>query len=58
MPTGRLRLVEETLKHLSTACRLRHIINWYFNVVGVDPDSEISEFQRPETHLISLTLSG
>ena len=37
---------------------LRHVIFRYFNVAGADPDSEVGEFHRPETHLIPLILDA
>src|SRR5690606_33584574 len=30
----------------------------YFNVAGADPDGEVGEFHRPETHLIPLLLDA
>lgn len=52
------RAVEEILKHFSAVSELRHVIFRYFNVAGADPDSEIGEFHRPETHLIPLILDA
>ena len=35
---------------------LRFVIHRYFNVAGADPEAEIGEFHRPQTHLIPLVL--
>jgi len=34
------------------------VIFRYFNVAGADPEAEIGEFHRPETHLIPLMLDA
>jgi len=52
------RAVEEILKHLSLSAGLRHVIFRYFNVAGADPDGDVGEFHRPETHLIPLILDA
>ena len=52
------RAVEEILQHLSKAVRLKYLIFRYFNVAGADPDGDIGEFHRPETHLIPLILDA
>lgn len=50
------RAVENILRDFETAYGLKHVIFRYFNVAGADPDAEIGEFHRPETHLIPLIL--
>ena len=37
---------------------LRSVIFRYFNVAGADPDGQVGEFHRPETHLIPLILDA
>ena len=46
------RAVEEMLGHFEAAHGIRHVIFRYFNVAGADPEGEIGECHRPETHLI------
>lgn len=46
--------IEKILENFSASHGLRHVIYRYFNVAGSDPDGEIGEFHRPETHLIPL----
>lgn len=48
------RAVEEMLQQMSISSKLNYVIFRYFNVAGADPDAEIGEFHRPETHLIPL----
>ncbi len=56
-PYGRSKLmVEQILKDLSTAGELKYISLRYFNASGADPEGEIGEDHRPETHLIPLVL--
>ena len=50
------RAVEEILHHFSLSVGLKYVIFRYFNVAGADPDGEIGEFHKPETHLIPLVL--
>lgn len=52
------RAIEEVLRDFEAAHGLRHVIFRYFNVAGADPDAEIGEFHRPETHLIPLMLDA
>lgn len=52
------RAIEEMLEQIGTAHGLRHVIFRYFNVAGADPDAEVGEFHRPETHLIPLVLDA
>ena len=52
------RAVENILADYQVAFGLNHVIFRYFNVAGADPDGEIGEFHRPETHLIPLILNA
>lgn len=52
------RAIEDMLKDFRAAHDLRHVIFRYFNVAGGDPEAEIGEFHRPETHLIPLMLDA
>jgi UDP-glucose 4-epimerase len=52
------RAVEEILQQLSKALGLKYVIFRYFNVAGADPDGDLGEFHRPETHLIPLILDA
>ncbi|WP_127112332.1 UDP-glucose 4-epimerase GalE [Shimia sediminis] len=52
------RAIEDMLKDFEAAKGLRHVIFRYFNVAGGDPEGEIGEFHRPETHLIPLMLDA
>ena len=46
------------LRDFDTAHGLNHVIFRYFNVAGADPEAEVGEFHRPETHLIPLMLDA
>jgi UDP-glucose 4-epimerase len=52
------RAVEEMLRDFGAAQGLRHVIFRYFNVAGADPEGEIGECHRPETHLIPVLLEA
>ena len=52
------RAVEEILQQMSKSAGLKHVIFRYFNVAGADPDGEIGELHKPETHLIPLILDA
>ena len=52
------RAIEAMLRDFEAAHGLRHVIFRYFNVAGGDPEGEIGEFHRPETHLIPLMLDA
>ena len=52
------RAIEDMLVDFAASDGLRHVIFRYFNVAGADPDSEVGEFHRPETHLIPLILDA
>jgi len=53
---GSKRAVEDMLRDYGRITGLRHVSFRYFNVAGADPDRQIGEFHRPETHLIPITL--
>lgn len=55
---GSKRAIEDILRDFEAAYGLRHVIFRYFNVAGADPDGEVGEFHRPETHLIPLMLDA
>ena len=48
--------VERMLFDFEATHGLRHVIFRYFNVAGADPEAEVGEFHRPETHLIPIVL--
>ena len=50
--------VENTLANYQEAYGLNHVIFRYFNVAGADPEAEVGEFHKPETHLIPLILDA
>ena len=50
--------IEEILEHFGTSNGLNHVIFRYFNVAGADPEGEVGEFHRPETHLVPLMLDA
>jgi UDP-glucose 4-epimerase len=52
------RAVEDMLRDFGRANGLRHVIFRYFNVAGCDPDGQIGEYHRPETHLIPVMLEA
>jgi UDP-glucose 4-epimerase len=52
------RAIEEVLRDFEAAHGLRSVIFRYFNVAGADPDAEIGEHHRPETHLIPVMLEA
>ncbi|MEX0348368.1 MAG: UDP-glucose 4-epimerase GalE [Paracoccaceae bacterium] len=52
------RAIEDILVDFEAAHGLRHVIFRYFNVAGADPDGEVGEFHRPETHLVPLMLDA
>lgn len=49
-------IVERMLREAESAYGIRHVILRYFNAAGADPDGELGECHRPETHLIPLIL--
>ncbi|MHA6326980.1 UDP-glucose 4-epimerase GalE [Roseivivax sp. CAU 1753] len=46
------RAIEDMIGDFRAAHGLRSVIFRYFNVAGADPEGEIGEHHRPETHLI------
>ena len=52
------KAIEEMLRNFGAAYGLNHVIFRYFNVAGADPEAEIGEQHRPETHLIPLMLDA
>ena len=52
------RAIEDMLSDFSASHGLRPVIFRYFNVAGADPEGEIGEHHRPETHLIPLMLDA
>ena len=52
------RAVENILADFRAAYGLNHVIFRYFNVAGADPEAEVGEFHKPETHLIPLILDA
>lgn len=58
-PYGRSKLmVENILADMAAAHGLRYVALRYFNAAGADPDGELTENHRPETHLIPLVLQA
>lgn len=52
------RAIEDILRDFEAAHGLKSVIFRYFNVAGADPDAEVGEFHRPETHLVPLMLDA
>jgi UDP-glucose 4-epimerase len=52
------KAIEDILVNFSAAFGLNHVIFRYFNVAGADPEGQIGEQHRPETHLIPLMLDA
>ncbi len=52
------RAIEDVLANFEAAFGLQHVIFRYFNVAGADPEGELGEQHRPETHLIPLMLDA
>ena len=52
------RAIEEMLADFEASHGLKSVIFRYFNVAGADPEGEVGEFHRPETHLIPLMLDA
>ncbi|MEW6056195.1 MAG: UDP-glucose 4-epimerase GalE [Bdellovibrionota bacterium] len=52
-PYGQSKLfVEKILKDIHKAHKINSVILRYFNAAGADPDGELGEDHKPETHLI------
>ncbi|MFD1344451.1 UDP-glucose 4-epimerase GalE [Litorisediminicola beolgyonensis] len=52
------RAIEDMLRDFGAAHGLEAVIFRYFNVAGADPEAEVGEFHRPETHLIPVMLEA
>ncbi|KAA2315394.1 UDP-glucose 4-epimerase GalE [Pseudooceanicola sediminis] len=52
------KAVEDILDNFAAAYGMNHVIFRYFNVAGGDPDAEVGEHHRPETHLIPIMLEA
>ena len=52
------KAIEEFVKNFGDSHGLNHVIFRYFNVAGADPEAEVGEQHRPETHLIPLMLDA
>jgi UDP-glucose 4-epimerase len=52
------RAIEDILRDFEAAHGLRSVIFRYFNVAGADPEGEVGEHHRPETHLIPVMLEA
>ncbi|MDP2061807.1 MAG: UDP-glucose 4-epimerase GalE [Phaeovulum sp.] len=50
--------IEHMLRDFGAAQGLQSVIFRYFNVAGADPEAELGEFHRPETHLVPLLLEA
>ena len=58
-PYGRSKwMVEQILSDYEIAYGLKAICLRYFNAAGADPDGELGERHKPETHLIPLVLQA
>lgn len=58
-PYGRSKLmVEEILADVAAVPGLHYAALRYFNAAGADPDGELGENHRPETHLFPLALQA
>jgi UDP-glucose 4-epimerase len=58
-PYGKGKLmVEQVLEDYSQAYALKYVSLRYFNAAGADPEAEIGEAHKPETHLIPLILDA
>ncbi|MCV2863353.1 UDP-glucose 4-epimerase GalE [Defluviimonas sp. WL0075] len=55
---GSKRAIEDILRDFGASHGLRSVIFRYFNVAGADPEGEVGECHRPETHLIPLLLDA
>ncbi|MES2813436.1 MAG: UDP-glucose 4-epimerase GalE [Pseudomonadota bacterium] len=50
--------IEQMLQDFGKSGGISHVIFRYFNVAGADPEGEVGEQHRPETHLIPLMLDA
>ena len=51
-------VVEHMLRDFSMAYGIGHVCLRFFNAAGADPDGEIGERHRPETHVIPLAIES
>lgn len=52
------RAIEDMLRDFGVAHGINAVIFRYFNVAGADPNAEVGEFHRPETHLVPVILDA
>ncbi len=52
------RAIEDMIANFGASHGLNAVIFRYFNVAGADPDGEVGEHHRPETHLVPLMLDA
>lgn len=52
------RAVENILRDFEASHGLKSVVFRYFNVAGADPEGEVGEHHRPETHLIPVMLEA
>ncbi len=52
------RAIEDMLRDFAPAHGLAPVIFRYFNVAGADPETEVGEHHRPESHLIPVALDA
>ncbi len=52
------RAIEDMIRDFNEVHGLNAVIFRYFNVAGADPDAEVGEHHRPETHLVPLMLDA
>lgn len=52
------RAIEDMINNFAASDGLEAVIFRYFNVAGADPEAEVGEFHRPETHLVPLMLDA
>lgn len=50
--------IEQMLANFGESDDLKSVIFRYFNVAGADPEAEIGEHHRPETHIVPLVLDA
>lgn len=55
---GSKQAVEQILRDFGVTHGLRHVVFRYFNVAGADPEAQVGEFHRPETHLVPIVLDA
>lgn len=52
------RAIEDMLANFGVSDGINSVIFRYFNVAGADPEGEVGEHHRPETHLLPLMLDA